>query len=176
MKRLDLMGKQFGRLVVMELGGYDREKKKLYWECRCQCGNELRVITNSLTRGNTKSCGCLDREKASERIRQQIRLAHGHAKRAGKSLTYSSWLAMKGRCLNPSDSRWADYGGRGITVDPAWMRYEPFLEDMGPRPSADYSIDRIDNNGPYAPWNCRWATRSQQQLNRRDRQPTEVTK
>lgn len=83
---------------------------------------------------------------------------------------YPIWTAMKQRCLNPNNRRYADYGGRGIAVCPQWVAsFEQFLADVGDRPSADLSIDRIDNEGNYEPGNVRWATKAQQSANTRRR-------
>lgn len=89
-------------------------------------------------------------------------LRHGHS----QSATYESWQAMKARCLNPHNIKFPIYGLRGITFCERWQNFENFLKDMGERP-AGTSLDRIDNNGNYEPSNCRWATASQQSLNRR---------
>jgi hypothetical protein len=79
---------------------------------------------------------------------------------------YSCWAAMKQRCFNPKSSVWHRYGGRGIKVCERWIVFENFLSDMGPKPSLDHSIDRIDNDGDYEPRNCKWSTQKEQCDNR----------
>jgi len=77
------------------------------------------------------------------------------------------WNDMKQRCFNPNHRKYALYGGRGITVCDEWRNsFKKFMEDMGPRPTEDHQIDRIDNNGSYEPDNCDWKTPSEQSLNR----------
>lgn len=80
--------------------------------------------------------------------------------------TYRAWAKMKSRCDNPKDSRYSDYGGRGITYESRWVSFNNFFVDMGDCPEGK-SLDRIDNEGNYTLENCRWATREQQQRNTR---------
>ena len=81
---------------------------------------------------------------------------------------YDAWKSMKRRCFNPNHKQYSYYGGRGIAVCDRWLNLENFLADMGSRPTAKHSLDRIDNNGDYSPKNCKWSTKAEQEHNKRN--------
>jgi len=131
------------------------------WRFKCDCGNDKLIVANSVIVGLTKSCGCLKRE-----------ILIGRNYRHGRRRTpeYKAWQDMNARCGNPKNKSFSDYGGRGITVCERWRNsFQAFFDDVGPRPSDEHSIDRIQNGGDYEPSNVRWANRSQQMKNRRPR-------
>jgi len=152
----NIAGERFGRLVAIRALD-ERRKGHIMWECRCDCGKVVIRAAGYIANGNTSSCGCWRDDLIGARQR-----THGKS----KSATYRIWKAMRRRCNCPKDSAYEYYGGRSIKVCERWGRYENFLADMGERPPS-LSIDRIDANGNYEPGNCRWATQSQQVINRR---------
>ena len=160
----DLIGQHFGRLTVIERAGHKMfgKQNKLMWRCVCECGNEKIVSASDLTNGRVQSCGCLYNEN-----RATIRRTHG----LSKSKIYDVWCNMKDRCLKTTDNRYKDYGGRGITIYPAWIHdFKAFYNYVSKLPhfgEKGYSLDRIDNNGNYEPNNLRWATAKEQTRNQR---------
>jgi hypothetical protein len=163
---LDLAGKSFGRLTAISRAPNDRRNKAV-WFCSCSCGNTTAVNATDLRYGNTKSCGCLKRQRS----RENFSLGPDTLRTHGMSRTrvYKRWGQMIARCYKPNHPRYKDWGGRGITVCPEWRHsFVNFIADMG-MPPPGRSLDRIDNDGPYCKANCRWSTPVEQMLNTRAR-------
>lgn len=167
MNTKELTGKRFGRLIVV-CKAEGRKNGCVLWNCKCDCGHEAVIQSGSLISGRTKSCGCIQKEKASE-----IAKSGSNRKTHGMSRTkiHYVWQAMKKRCGNINSDNYSNYGGRGITVCDEWKNsFESFYDYVSNLPhfsEEGYSLDRINNDGNYEPGNVKWSTQLEQRNNQR---------
>jgi hypothetical protein len=159
-------GARFGRWTALELvefRPFPCGKKHPFRVCQCDCGTVQWVNQYNLLSGKTESCGCLQAE-----ITEKRSLKHGNARRKKTTRAYRIWNGMIKRCSNSKMPSYKNYGGRGITVCNRWLdSFENFLVDMG-EPTADLTLDRLDNDGSYCKENCAWRTPIDQARNRRN--------
>jgi hypothetical protein len=162
----DYTGQVFGYLTAMKYAGANGRRS--LWEFKCRCGvSQVRTacdVEKYARRGGTPSCGCGVGEKS---------ISHGMSKHPA----YWVWRSMRDRCRLPTHQAWGNYGGRGITVCARWDgSFDNFWEDMGSTYVPGLTLDRVDNNGPYSPENCRWASYTVQAGNRRGALPVDMAK
>lgn len=155
-KHIDISGQRFGRLVAISR---DRVRMGSYWLFKCDCGKTSSVLKCNLS--HTRSCGCIRREQVIKRL-----TTHG---KSGTSVdrTYRIWCSMLNRCRNPNNYSYKHYGGRGIKVCKAWLKFEAFSDWVK---TSNYSpkleLDRRNNDKGYSPSNCRWVTHKENCQNR----------
>jgi|SRR6478609_1277620 len=156
-------GYKFGNLTFINEDFHEKEvtgfQKYRMAVIECFCGRKFITRISGLKNGRTKSCGCTRRDGLLKRITRH---------NMSNSSEYSSWESMKSRCQNPNNIFYYNYGGRGIKTCERWNNFKNFYKDMGKKPDKSYSLERIDVNGDYYLENCKWATRKEQDRNKRN--------
>jgi hypothetical protein len=155
----DLTGQKFNKLTVIGDSGIRSSNRSIKWKCVCDCGNIVQVESATLSGLKQQSCGCVMKGVAKH-------VLHGHTKQNKATGTYNSWANMKQRCTNPSNSKYKNYGLRGITVCKEWIdSFENFVLDMGEKPFG-MTLERKDVNKGYLKENCCWADMKTQANNK----------
>lgn len=150
MKFIDRTGQRFGKLVAKSHQGARK------WEFACDCGKTTVADIGNVTSGRTISCGC---------VAKHVKPLEHHGMHGTPE--YAAWQAMITRTTNPNIRNAKRYSGRGITVCDMWRNsFSAFYAEIGPRPTPEHSVDRIDNDKGYEPGNVRWATKTEQMVNR----------
>jgi hypothetical protein len=154
----NLVGKQFGRLLVVKYNGcrYYSKRWRGFWKCKCECGNMKSILGESLVSGAVRSCNCLHIETA-----RMVNYRHGGYHHP----LYYTWTNMLRRCRDAKIPNYKHYGGRGIKVCRRWHNFRSFVKDIAPGWKPGLTLDRIDNNGNYTPLNCKWSTAREQCCN-----------
>lgn len=163
------IGDKFNRWTVIGEPIIINTRRK--YLCKCDCGTERYVDSSKLKTGKSVSCGCYAREVRSITGKRGLHKTHCMT----GTRFYGIWRTMNSRCYYKGSDSYKNYGARGITICDRWHKFENFKEDMYSSYLAhvkefgekNTSIDRIDVNGNYEPSNCRWATWSEQQSNRK---------
>lgn len=160
-KFIDLVGRRFGRLVVLKRSV--NCGARTVWECKCDCGNICNVKSYCLRDGTTRSCGCLQREWAAEQGKNNATHNSCHTK------LYIVWKSMKQRCYYTGNRSYKHYGGRGISICDEWLNdfnnFKIWAYNNGY--SEDLTIERKNVNGNYCPENCTWVPIEDQARNKR---------
>lgn len=167
-KPIDLTGKTFGRLTVINRAKNDNNV--VVWNCKCVCGNMKKVRAGNLKSGGVKSCGCLSKDVYKSELFSKLNSKHG----VSNHPLYKAWSGMIYRCYNNKSSDYKNYGGRGIKVCDDWIdNPKKYIEDieknLGKKPTPQHTLDRINNDGNYEITNIRWANKSEQVVNQRAR-------